>query len=367
MTGSRGQNGIELATSQDIRPIVAVDHGNRSLWIALALIGFAGLLMFLSLESRRLDRTSPAIRPKASDFSARAGSLPPLYVPPDPTFGAPINIRRPIAPDESVQDRVPLLPSRPSPPPLAPASNYLSQQPQFQTPPPPADVNRTGPVIVYDVSGSNAGSPSASGQVGETAPRLATARRAKAARPANRVSIVPQATLIPAVLETALDSTQPGQARALVSSDITNLNGDRILIPRGSRLFGEYKGEISPGQKRVQLLWTTLVRPDGVSIDLNSPSTDLLGRAGVKGKVNTHFFERLGGALLQTFIDFGAIAASRAVSDSAVVVALPSSAQGAVSQLIPPVAKPSIRVSQGTSISVFVARDLDFSTVDAGF
>ena len=75
MTDSSGQKGIELATPQDIRPIVAVDRGNRSLWIALALIGFAGLLMFLSLESRRLDKTATAIRPKASDFSARAGSV----------------------------------------------------------------------------------------------------------------------------------------------------------------------------------------------------------------------------------------------------------------------------------------------------
>ena len=33
-------------------------------------------------------------------------------------------------------------------------------------------------------------------------------------------------------------------------------------------------------------------------------------------------------------------------------------------QVLPPPAQPRLRVQQGTSVSVFVARDLDFSTVD---
>jgi type IV secretion system protein VirB10 len=367
MIKSGDERTSNVAVPQDIRPIVGADRGNRSLWIALGSIGFLGLLLFLNLENQRVDRTAPAIRPRASDFSARPGALPTLYVPPEPIFGAPISVVRPPVADERALVRGLPLTIKPNPRPLATVPNYSPPPPQFLTQPAPAETYRTGPVIVYDVSGSNPGSSVTAGAAGEPTPQLATARRAMAARPANRVATVPQGTLIPAVLETALDSTQPGQARALVSDDITNLNGDRILIPRGSRLFGEYRGDISPGQKRIQLLWARLVRPDGVTIDLNSPSTDKLGRAGLRGKVNTHFFERLGGALLQTVIDFGSIVASRSISDSAVIVAVPSSAQGAVSQLIPPVAKPSIRVSPGTSVSVFVARDLDFSTVEVGF
>ena len=153
----------------------------------------------------------------------------------------------------------------------------------------------------------------------------------------DRSRIVPQGTLIYAVLETALDSTQSGQVRAILSNDVYNSSGTRILIPKGSRVFGEYKGDIASGQKRAQIVWGRLIRPD----------------------------ERLLGALLQSTIDFGVLAASRAVSnDSGIVVALPQAAQSAGSKLIQEPPKPTLRVRHGTRIAVFVSRDLDFSGVD---
>ncbi len=196
----------------------------------------------------------------------------------------------------------------------------------------------------------------------------AVASRARATRLRNRATVVPQGTLIAAVLETALDSTQPGQVRALVSSDVVNLRGDKVLIPRGSRLFGEYKGDIAPGQKRAFVQWTRLVRPDGVTIAIDSPAADQLGRAGIKGRVNSHFFERLGGALLQSTVDIGTIVASRKIYDGgdSVFVALPGSVQGTTSQIMGPAPKPTLKVRQGARISVFVMRDLDFTSVEAG-
>ncbi|QMW22459.1 TrbI/VirB10 family protein [Sandaracinobacteroides saxicola] len=170
--------------------------------------------------------------------------------------------------------------------------------------------------------------------------------------------------MIKAVLETALDSTQPGQARALVSMDVKNLLGNRVLIPRGSRLFGVYRGELAPGQKRANVQWVRLVRPDGATIDLDSPASDPLGRAGIGGRVDTHFLERFGGALLQSTLDFGSFAAARALSDGAVVVALPAT-QSVTSSLVGPPPKPTLHVRQGTSIAVFVVRDLDFTAVEA--
>ena len=169
--------------------------------------------------------------------------------------------------------------------------------------------------------------------------------------------------MISAVLETALDSTTAGQARALVSSDVSNLAGGTTLIPRGSRLFGDYKADVGQGQNRIQIIWTRLMRPDGVTVALASPAVDRLGRAGVKGQVNTHFLERLGNALLQTSLDIGAAVAARSVQSGSVVVALPGNVSSATSQLLPPVPKPTIRVRPGARIGVLVARDLDFSGV----
>jgi type IV secretion system protein VirB10 len=178
---------------------------------------------------------------------------------------------------------------------------------------------------------------------------------------ANRSTTVPQGTLIPAVLETALDSTRPGFARAIVSRDVRGFDGSRILIPRGSRLIGEYRSEAQPGQRRALVNWSRLIRPDGVTIAVGSPAGDPLGRGGIRARVNSHFFERFGEAILQSALDIGVnLAASRA-GDGTVIV-LPGAVQGGASQIVQPrQVTPTLTVRQGTSISIFVARDLDFT------
>jgi type IV secretion system protein VirB10 len=188
--------------------------------------------------------------------------------------------------------------------------------------------------------------------------------RVSAGRLANPSMTVPKGTIVAAVLETALDSSRAGGVRAIVSRDVRSFDGSRVLIPRGSRLYGEYAADVSAGQNRAMIEWQRLLRPDGVTIDLDSPSADPLGRAGVRGKVDSNFFARFGGAILQSVLDIGVALATGAVSDDAVIVNMPQSAQQAAGTALPPPPQPRLRVQQGTSVSVFVARDLDFSTVD---
>jgi type IV secretion system protein VirB10 len=176
---------------------------------------------------------------------------------------------------------------------------------------------------------------------------------------------VPKGTIVAAVLETALDSSRAGGVRAIVSRDVRSFDGSRVLIPRGSRLYGEYAADVSAGQNRAMIEWQRLLRPDGVTIELDSPSADPLGRAGVRGKVHSNFFARFGGAILQSVLDIGVALAVGAVTDGdSVIVSVPQGAQQAVGQALPPPPQPRLSVPQGTSVSVFVARDLDFSTVD---
>ena len=184
----------------------------------------------------------------------------------------------------------------------------------------------------------------------------------RASRLANPGQIVAQGTLIAAVLETALNSDLPGYARALVSQDVRSFDGKRVLIPRGSRLVGEYKSALAIGQSRAFIVWTRVLRPDGVSVQLGSPATDPLGQAGLSGKVNRHFLQRFGGAILLTAINGVATAAA---GGSSLVLSTSGDSSGA-STALQSSAKisPTIRVPQGTPIQVFAARDLDFS--DAG-
>lgn len=171
-------------------------------------------------------------------------------------------------------------------------------------------------------------------------------------------STVVQGTILPAVLETAVNSDLPGYARAIVSRDVRSFDGNQVLIPRGSRLVGQYKSGLAAGQSRAYIMWTRLVRPDGVSVQLGSPAMDAGGEIGLPGEVNRHFWQRFGASMLLTVVS--GLASASGDGSSLVIASGGQSAAGVALESngkIPP----TIRVPLGTPIQVFVARDLDFS------
>ena len=106
----------------------------------------------------------------------------------------------------------------------------------------------------------------------------------------------------------------------------------------------------------------------GATIELASPSADPLGRVGIKGKVNSHFLERFGSALLQSTLNLGVgVATSRiAGNNSSVLLALPNSVGSSTGSSLSDSQQfqRTLRVKQGVSVSVFVAKDLDFTAVE---
>ena len=352
----------------DVHPLVANDIGNRPLWLGVGGIILAGLVLFFILEGRRETVSAPTIRPRVADLAVAPSLVPPLYIPPEPAIKSPVLALQPVKPnpiegaERNRQAQFPPQQITQFPPTRIAPDFTPAPPPQSLAPPKPA--GDSSPAIVFDQTVGDeggariAGSPSAAA----AAPAAAVATRARAGRVRDRKNVIPQGTLIAAVLETALDSTQPGQTRALVSRDVPNLAGP-VLIPRGSRLYGEYRGQLGAGQRRAMVQWTRLETPDGVTIAIDSPAADQLGRAGIKGKVNSQFISRFGGALLQSVIDVGAIAAVGGISNSRFFVPIPGAVQGSTSQLVGQPRTPTLKVKQGTRISVFVARDLDFSAV----
>ena len=178
----------------------------------------------------------------------------------------------------------------------------------------------------------------------------------------------PQGTVIPGVLETAIDSDLPGFVRAVVSRDVHGFDGKAVLIPRGSKLIGQYRAGVAVGQSRAFVVWSRVLTPDGVSVDIGSPGADRLGRGGLDGETNTHFFQRFGSAILLSVIG-GAIdtvtANNTRSSSTAIVIGSPQQATNvAAIALQKQIDIPdTISVPQGAPIRVFVARDLDFSSV----
>ncbi|MFY7746309.1 MAG: TrbI/VirB10 family protein [Erythrobacter sp.] len=177
----------------------------------------------------------------------------------------------------------------------------------------------------------------------------------------NPSTTVTEGTLIPAILETAINTDVPGYVRAVVSQDVRSFDGKRVLIPRSSRLIGQYQAGVQQGQRRAYVIWTRLIRPDGVSVSLASPAVGFDGATGLEGDVNSHFLKRFGSGLLLSVV--GGLGAIATGGVGGVIVA--GGAQGAANSAVQAQGQisPTIRVRMGEPIRVFTARDLDFSSV----
>jgi len=119
--------------------------------------------------------------------------------------------------------------------------------------------------------------------------------------------LITQGTLLPAILETELNSDLPGQARALLRSNVYDSNtGTHLLLPQGSRLIGEYASRVTHGQRRLFLSWTRLLLPDGRTLQLGGmPGADNMGASGLSDKVDRHFLRIFGTALLLSVVSAG--------------------------------------------------------------
>lgn len=214
----------------------------------------------------------------------------------------------------------------------------------------------SGSAVVFD-----AGSPGA-GSFGDKAAPDGTAARASLIR--NRAAVVAQGEVLAATLETPVNSTRPGPIRAVISRDVRGFDGSRVLIPRGSRLIGEYRADPQSSRRRILATWTRLIRPDGVAIRIDSPAADAMGGTGIPGRVDTHFLARFANAALQSALQIGTNVASRAGGGSVIVSNTPQISSSLGQALVPGADEPpTVSVRAGTAVSVFVARDLDFAGV----
>lgn len=192
---------------------------------------------------------------------------------------------------------------------------------------------------------------------------------------------MPDCTLLTAIL-----TDQPGFLKCILSAPVMSMDGKVVLMEAGTTMEGEYAQGAQLGQKAIFTLWTRAVTPHFVTVQLNSPGTDALGRAGSSGYVDNKWFERFAGAiffsLLQDAKDIyiaqdNARASARAPANGGDTYNIGT--QGLYSQMnntnstAKAIAeemltqgrqlRPSLYKNQGEIIKVFVARDVDFSSV----
>ena len=194
-------------------------------------------------------------------------------------------------------------------------------------------------------------------------PRVTTPARAELVP--TQQFLLPKGAFIDCTLETAIDSTLPGMTTCVTATDTFGVNGKVVLLERGSKLIGETRGEVQNGAARVFVLWTEARTPTGVLVPLDSPGTDELGRSGLPGEVNRHFWDRFGAAMLITVINGAMQAAVQSTSRGGAIIYNPSTSQEALTDVLKGTINiaPTVVKHQGDRIQILVARDIDFRPV----
>lgn len=200
---------------------------------------------------------------------------------------------------------------------------------------------------------------------------------------------IAQGRIIQAVTESAINTELPAPIRAIVSRDVFAEAGTTPLIPKGSRLIGQYNTAVQGGQSRVYLKWSRVIRPDGVDIMIDSPLVDRIGQAGIGGQVDSKFQQIFSRAVLASVITIGVALGSDEVTGggqtsttNSAIGGTTQSGDGATTATVNSLnrlggttdnflqrylnLRPSILVDQGTPVNVFVNKDLIFPAEYSG-
>jgi type IV secretion system protein VirB10 len=193
-------------------------------------------------------------------------------------------------------------------------------------------------------------------------------------------------TLPDCTLLTAILTDQPGFLKCILSAPVMSMDGKVVLMEAGTTMEGEYAQGVQLGQKAIFTLWTRAVTPHFVTVQLNSPGTDALGRAGTSGYVDNKWFDRFAGAIFFSLLEDAkdiyiarddARSAARASANGGDTYNIgtqgiysqmgntDSTARAVVQEMLTQgrQLRPSLYKNQGEIIKIFVARDVDFSTV----
>jgi type IV secretory pathway VirB10-like protein len=346
-----------FAKGEAARPRVRAPDSPMTLWAGVGGALVLGFMVFNGLSSGREAKAQTTQPPAtAVPAPAQAPAQPaPAPAPAQMAAPAPVVMQSVTQPDpESAHWRAPTMVVDFSGTPDGQAMQ-LAQAGQANAPGVP--INPNAVIESRAQSADERFSARVTGGLGDVA-------RASQMRDLGRT--IPQGTVIAAVLETAINSDLPGSVRGVVSRDVRSFDGSRVLIPRGSKLVGQYKSAAAQGQTRAFVVWERIISPTGVTIEVGSPATDRLGRGGLGGEVDRHFFQRFGAAILLTTLQAGATALASEGSGSTVIIGGASSqtTQVGATALQQQVNIPdTIKVAQGVPVQVFVARDLDFGAV----
>jgi type IV secretion system protein VirB10 len=346
-------------------------------------IGFLGWYYIHALASRKAAATATQGAPK--DKAQGEMALPPLgrIDPPKPaaSISSPA-VERALgpAPDEpsKLDTGQPPLGAygAPQPPAKTPAQLALERRlagPVFTTPsalavsPATSAATSTQDGTPHAMQVSAQQTQNGQKEIGDIAsllrPSVTSAEQARVL-PTQRL-LLPKGAFLDCTLETAIDSTLPGMTTCVLATDSFSVDGSVVLLERGTKLVGETRGQVQQGSSRIFVLWTEARTPTGVIVPLASPGTDELGRSGLAGQVDRHFWDRFGAAILVSVIEGGVQAAVQSRNNGGTVIYNPMTTTDVTTEVLKSTISipPTVTKANGDRIQVFVARDLDFRSV----
>ncbi len=192
----------------------------------------------------------------------------------------------------------------------------------------------------------------------------------------NPDTLLLRGTYIRCVLESRVITDVPGYTSCIVTEPVYSVNGKRLLLPRGSKVFGAYASDAIIGQ-RAAIVWDRITTPGGLDVNMRSPGTDMLGSAGNPGHYTAHWGQRISSALLISMLSdaFKYAGAKHGPQETSIAngVVVQSPYESNTARTMERLANmavernmsrpPTVTINQGTLMNVYVARDVDFSAV----
>ncbi|SKA40420.1 type IV secretion system protein VirB10 [Enhydrobacter aerosaccus] len=312
-------------------------------------------------------------------FNIRANNQPatPPEAPPTAPVVRPPDLMEPKQPPVQAATPTPLQPAAMVPPPKSKADD-LAEKVQRAPLMAMATQGQQNPnANARPVSAANADRPM--GQT-EISRNLATTpiMKVKARNLGDPTLRLSAGTLVPCILDTAMDTTTAGFVRCHLEHDVYSANGTVVLLDAGTIVLGEYNSGLQQGQERIGVVWSRAETPNSVVIDLSSPAADSLGRGGMDGQIETYFWTRFGAAMMFSLLsDAGSIARAWAQSQfqqqggnsTYIYGNMGSTTQQMANQVGMETLrqtlsiKPVLKKNQGERVDIFVRNDLDFSGV----
>jgi type IV secretion system protein VirB10 len=298
---------------------------------------------------------------------------PPVFARPEPAAQEPPPPPAPVAiPESPTVPELPLPEPRHEPAPrmLPPPAPAIAEK-HVETPEELAEKRR----LSAPLSGAGVGSPSvASARDEDGAGRdrggldlsVTKTSTAFARRLSDLTFVLPKGSYLNCILDTAIQSDQAGLVGCTLPEDVYGADGTVVLLDRGSQVLGEYRSAtLTYGKRRIFVVWDRVRTPEGVVVDIASPGIGPLGQAGLGGRIDNHYWERVGIPVLMSAVSFGVESYTREALTPDESNYLQQTTDNGLSGVLGELAriKPTLHKSQGDPISIIVSRDLDLSPV----